>query len=72
MNGCHNRQPFKTDQLMQDGWIYTQGGHTRVPRMVRVPFRMSQDCQFQRDPMNYGQQDKACTGCKHKEAHESR
>lgn len=70
MNGCFNRQPFKTEQLVQDGWVNVDG--TRLPNMVKVPFRMSQSCQYRNDPQGYGQKDPACTGCKHKELNESR
>lgn len=65
MNGCLNRNPFQGETLMQDGWTYVEG--TRLPNMVKVPFRMSSTCQYQKDPMGYGQQDPHCQGCKHKE-----
>jgi hypothetical protein len=63
-NACLNRPPFRSDTQMQDGWIHIDG--TRLPRMVRMPFRMSQDCKYSQDPMGYGQQDPRCTGCRHK------
>lgn len=63
-NGCHNRAPFSTETLVQDGWINVDG--TRLPRMVRTPFRMSQECQYSRDPMGYGQKDPQCTNCQHR------
>lgn len=66
MNGCHNREPFKSTTLMQDGWVNVHG--IRIPKMIEVPFRMSTTCNYQADPMGYGQKDPACTGCKHKEA----
>lgn len=69
MNGCFSREPFNLTTKMQDGWVYVD--NTRLPHIVEVPFRMSKTCQFKDDPMGYGQQDKNCTGCKHKEAHEA-
>lgn len=57
-----NRGPFKKEMVIQDGWY--MDGYTRTPRMVSSPFRMAQDCQFQKDD-KYNLPD--CVGCKHKE-----
>ena len=62
LNGCHNRQPYKESTTVQDGWI--MDGVTRVARMVAMPFRMSQRCEYSRDPMGLGKNDERCTGCK--------
>ena len=61
-HACHDRQPFRTSQPMQDGWY--MDGVTRTPRMISVPFRMSTDCQYSRDPMGLGSNDPRCEGCR--------
>lgn len=61
-NACHNRPPFRTSHPMQDGWY--MDGVTRTPSMITVPFRMTTDCQYSRDPMGLGQNDPRCEGCR--------
>lgn len=61
-NGCHNRPAFRTFLPMQDGWW--MDGQTRTAKMVSVPFRLSTDCQYTRDPMGLGQKDPRCEGCR--------
>lgn len=39
-------------------------GVTRVQKMKTIPFTMSMQCEYARDPMGYGQKDARCTGCK--------
>lgn len=75
LNGCHNREPFKTEQWVQDGYheahLYTDGQGawvTRTPRFKRVPFRMATECQYTVDPMGQGGNDPRCAGCKWKRA----
>ena len=62
-----NRGPFLESMRVQDGWVVHQerGAITKLPRMVHVPFRMAEPCQFQLDD-KYNLPD--CVGCKHKEA----
>ena len=66
MNGCHNRADYKPSYWVQDGYYDSEPGMppTRLPRMVEVPFRMSQDCRYTHDPL-VGQHDEGCMGCKH-------
>lgn len=64
--GCHNRQPYRPDMLVQDGHWWPDES-TRHPRMVKVPFRMANDCQYTKSEL--GKNDAKCTGCKHKEPH---
>lgn len=58
----YNRGPFKAAMVVQDGWF--NDGYTRTPKLVSVPFRMAEPCQFQKDD-KYNLPD--CVGCKHKE-----
>lgn len=68
MNGCHNREPFKAEMTVQDGWnnriadIYHH--EPRRPVMVDVPFRMAPDCRYTHTEL--GQADKGCDGCRWK------
>ena len=66
MNGCHNRADYKPSYLAQDGYYKSEPGMplARIPRMVEVPFTMSQDCRYTHDPL-VGQHDEGCMGCKH-------
>lgn len=66
MNGCHSRADYKPSYLAQDGYYDSEPGMplARIPRMVEVPFRMSQDCRYTHDPL-VGQHDEGCMGCKH-------
>ena len=66
----YNRGPFLESMWVQDGWMVHQarGAISRLPRMVHVPFRMAETCQFQKDD-KYQLPD--CIGCSHKESHES-
>lgn len=49
---CFNRPPVKKFSIVQDGWffkkLYNHSGNfiglTRLPKMVKIPFRMSEDC----------------------------
>lgn len=59
---CFNRQPYAQSVSMQDG--YTEGGTHRIAKMVDVPFRMSNDCNYQLTDL--GRADVRCHGCKHK------
>ena len=58
-----NRGPFKPAMVVQDGWF--NDGYTRTPKLVSVPFRMKEPCQFQIDD-KYALPD--CVGCSHKQA----
>lgn len=62
LNGCHNRAPFRTTLVVQDGWF--MDGVTRVPRMVAAPFRMAPDCRYTHTEL--GQADTGCTDCRHR------
>lgn len=64
MNGCYNRAPFKTQMVVPDG--FWDDGLQRIPKLTSIPFRMSTECNYSRDPMGVGQKDPACEGCKHK------
>jgi hypothetical protein len=57
--GCHNRAPYMRTIAAQDGWY--MDGHTRTPRMVPMPFRMSQTCNYTTTEL--GRADTRCTGC---------
>lgn len=58
---CRDHKPFQQQMLVQDG--YFMDGVTRIPKMISIPFRMAQDCQYARDD-KYS--DPQCVGCKHK------
>ena len=59
-HGCWNRAPFAQSALpVQDGWF--TDGHTRTPRLVPLPFRMSKDCEYGKAE---GRTDPGCEGCK--------
>lgn len=62
--GCHNHAPFKPYMESQDGWDVVQlPGETVprvVPRMVRIPFRMSMDCHY-----DLHHTDPKCKNCSH-------
>ena len=60
--GCFNRQPFKKSLVVPDGHL--MDGVTRVQKMKTIPFTMSMQCEYARDPMGYGQRDERCAGCK--------
>jgi hypothetical protein len=62
-NGCHNRGPYATRQIVQAGWW--MDGVTRVARMESIPARMAKDCQYTLSKL--GQADQGCTGCRHKQ-----
>ena len=62
LNGCHDRPAFRSLLPVQDGWW--MDGHTRVPRMVPSPFRLSPDCQYTKTDL--GKSDPGCTRCKWK------
>jgi len=53
-----NRGEFKKSMVVPDG--HFMDGVTRTPRMVSVPFRMSPDCEFQKNDL-YQYPD--CIGC---------
>ena len=59
-NGCHDRRPLRTTQVVQDGWF--MDGVTRVPRMVSIPAVMAADCRYTHNGL--GQADSRCVGCK--------
>ena len=65
--GCYNREPFKSEVVVQDGWHQPSGDRasTKAPALVKVPFRMSTECQYSQDPMGHGQKDPGCVGCKY-------
>jgi hypothetical protein len=65
LNACHNRASFRETLRIQDGW--QESGPSRVPVMKTIPFRMSPDCQYTRDPMGLGSKDPGCTGCRWKD-----
>ena len=60
--GCFNRAPFKKTLVVPDG--HFMDGVTRVQKMQTIPFTMSMQCEYARDPMGYGQKDERCVGCK--------
>jgi len=57
-HGCHNRQPFKQELQVQDGW--TEDGR-RV--MKQIPFRMSNECEWSKE-----HDDDKCTSCRWKQS----
>lgn len=61
--GCHNRpDEFEPAVWLQDGWMpaVIDGEPTRLPRMIDIEFRMSNECRYDRS-----ETDPACAGCKH-------
>jgi len=56
---CKDRAPFMRTIAAQDGWF--MDGYTRTPRMVPMPFRMAQTCQYTHSDL--GGADKRCAGC---------
>lgn len=66
-NGCHNREPFKTEIVVQDGWIY--GGDVRMAKTKTSPCRMAPDCQYTLTEL--GKADPQCAGCKWKHKEEA-
>lgn len=63
---CKDREPYGQTVRMQEGWIDSPSGETRVPKMVNQPFRMNPDCQYTHTTL--GQNDTRCSGCKHRKA----
>lgn len=61
-NGCHNRAPYKSSVVVQDGWEYM--GSTRIPIVKEVPFVMTTDCNYKTTEL--GKNDERCNGCKWK------
>ncbi len=64
LNACHSRKPYRATTIVQDGWTPPMGslyGGARHPKVVGVPFRMAQDCQYTKSDL--GQADKGCIGC---------
>lgn len=70
---CHNREPFKSEQVLRQAVVKTQfwgdvigraQSVTVVPEVTVVPFRNSMDCQYTLSGL--GQIDPGCHGCKHK------
>lgn len=61
---CHNREPFRTAALVQDGWWERPEGQVRTPNMTIIPFRNSQDCNYTHTDL--GRADPRCAGCKHR------
>jgi hypothetical protein len=57
VNGCYNREPYKAEVMVQNGWTDEQ---TR--RMIAIPFTMTTDCQYTLSEL--GQKDEKCVGCK--------
>jgi len=62
-NGCFSRAPFKPDTLVKDGYEEVNG--TLVPKFVRVPFRMSNHCNYTSTVQ--GRNDSRCQGCAHRQ-----
>lgn len=62
--GLYNRGEFKPSMLVQDGY-YDDSWHTgeRIARWKWSPFRMSMECEFQKDD-KYQLPD--CIGCSRK------
>lgn len=56
---CHNRAPFKKDQVLYHMYSYLRVVQFRT---TVIPFRMSTDCQYTKTHL--GQIDPGCTGCK--------
>lgn len=71
LNACHNRRPFKSFAVIQDGWF--MDGVTRTPKMIASPFRMSTECVYSADTSNIarsgglGAFDPGCAGCQWKQ-----
>lgn len=62
-NGCHNRPPFREWHMAQDGYTASRpDADTRTPRMVKVPHRLTTDCQYTKHNPN----DPQCAGCEWK------
>jgi len=58
MNGCHNRAPFATEQV-----LHGIDSRTCEPITVVIPNVMSKDCQY---TLHDKYADKGCVGCIHK------
>ncbi len=63
-HGCHNRAPYKSEVIVQDGWAYAQHEDvmSRIPVMKAIPFTMTTDCNYTHTEL--GRTDKCCAGCK--------
>jgi hypothetical protein len=59
-HGCHNRAPFAQRAIPVADGFYTDG-HTRTPRLVPLPFRMSKDCEYGKSAE--ARSDQGCDGC---------
>jgi hypothetical protein len=68
---CFNRPTVKKFSIVQDGWFYVGLynklgdfiGNTRYPRIVEIPFRMSEDCK-QWNPFGVALKENwDCNGC---------
>jgi hypothetical protein len=64
--GCKDRATYLSSIPVADG--YFMDGYTRAPRMVPMPFRMAQGCEYTKSEL--GQADTRCTGCTHKSTQE--
>lgn len=67
MNGCHNREPFKAEMYVQDGWSASAYENTRAittrSQVIKpVPFRMAEDCRYTHTDL--GKADNGCDGCR--------
>ena len=63
---CFNHRPFRDTMMVQDGYYMT--GDTRIPKMVKVPFRMSRECEYSKTDL--GKADARCVGCDNKATNE--
>lgn len=59
-NGCHNRRPYRSSYLAQNGNI--EAGDRLIPVFENVDFRMSEQCNYTKTDL--GKADKKCHGCK--------
>jgi hypothetical protein len=57
--GCKDRAPYLSSIPAADG--HYMDGYTRTPRMVPMPFRMAQGCEYTKSEL--GQADTRCHGC---------
>lgn len=62
LNGCHNKDTTRWTYPAQDGWIYSEDGTTRMPRVVQIKNVMSRNCVY-----SVLTRDDRCAGCIHNE-----
>mgnify|MGYP003613952509 CR=1 FL=1 len=62
--GCHNREPLKTEAVVQTGWSTFIQPDAEARMVARIPDPMSKDCRYTHTDL--GQADAKCEGCKHR------